>query len=255
MSREHLWPRWALRTFDGDALKETTPHSLHDGAASPYKAWSAPIFSATLKRVCESCNNGWMSALEGKAQRHATPMLLGESCVVDREAQHAISMWGYLKCLLFVAVGGDEMQEAMAPAYRTFFHLWAEDLLPLHTSIFVANHIGSRPGQYQHRLLGNDPDRPSLFIQTLTVRHLTLQVVKSYQVRAPVELERHPAVAGSDHRIWPTGPSFLWPSGPGLNDEALTLYTGPQPGECARPAGNRAGRRARRRAQFRRRSS
>jgi hypothetical protein len=139
----------------------------------------------------------------------------------------------------------------MAPAYETFFHLQADDLLPLHTSIFVAHHIGPRLGQYQHRLLGDDPDKPALFVQTLTVRQLTLQTVKNYRVRAPIELERHPDVAGSDHRIWPTGASFVWPPGPGPNDEGLNVYTGPQPGERAHPTENRAARRARRRARSR----
>jgi hypothetical protein len=117
----------------------------------------------------------------------------------------------------------------MAPVYGTFFHLQAKDLLPFHTSIFIAHHIGPRQGQYQHRLLADGPDRPKLFIQTLTVRQLTVQVVKHYVWRAPVTLERHQAVAGMDHQIWPVGPAFVWPPGPGLDDEGLMLYTGPQP--------------------------
>lgn len=251
MSREHLWPQWARRTFDSAAAKQQVSHSLHDGSGPAYKAWDAEVFSATIKRVCAACNNGWMSDLEARAQPHAEPLLLGETRTLDSDAQRAISLWAYLKCLLFVAAGGDVMAEALAPAYPTFLDLQAEGLLPLHTSMFTARHIGPRQGQYQHRLLGDGSDLPSLFIQTFTIRQLTVQVVKNYRVRAPIELERDPAVGEADHRIWPVGPSFVWPPGPGLDDSGLTVYTGPQP-RSRRWRGNRAARGERGRARFRR---
>ncbi len=252
MSREHLWPRWAQRTFDSAAMKQPVAHSLHDGGGPAYKAWDAEVFSATLKRVCERCNNGWMSALEAGAQPHAEPLLLGEVRTLDGDAQRAISMWAYLKCLLFVAAAGDAMAEALAPAYPTFFDLQSEGLLPLHTSIFTARHIGPRQGQYQHRLLANNPDIPSLFVQTFTIRQLTVQVVKNYHVRAPIDLERDPTVANRDRRIWPVGLSFVWPTGPGLDDDGLTIYTGLQT-RSRRWTGNRAARRASARARSRHR--
>lgn len=229
LSREHLWPVWAVGTYD-QGLGPSVSHSLHEGGGPAHRQWGAPVFSATLKRVCARCNNGWMSKLEARARPHAAPLLKGETRVLGREAQRAIALWAYLKALLFIQVGDDDMKEAMAPAYKTFFDIQGEDLLPLHTSIFVAHHIGPREGQYQHRLLGEGPDAPRLFVQTLTMRRLTVQVVKNYVIRAPVEPERHPAVANVGHRIWPVGPSFTWPPGPGLDDHGLTLYTGPQPG-------------------------
>ena len=170
MSREHLWPQWAQRTFNSHAVKQPIFHSLSDGTRPAHQEWDAPVFSATVRCVCEPCNNGWMGTLETRAQPHAEPLLVGEPRTLGSEAQRAISLWAYLKCLLFVAAANDDMRTAMAPAYGTFFHLQAKDLLPLHTSIFIARHIGPRQGQYQHRLLADGPDRPKLFIQTLTVR-------------------------------------------------------------------------------------
>jgi hypothetical protein len=229
MSKEHLWPQWARKTLEDDLREQRVSHSLHDDTGDAYETWDAAVFSSTLKRVCVRCNNTWMSRLEARAQPHAEPLLLGESRTLDRNAQIAIAMWGHLKCLLFVFLAGGPMEEAMGPAARTFYEIQGDDLPPLHVSVFVAHHIGPRQGQYQHRLLGNDPDRPSLLVQTFTIRELTVQVVRNFHVRAPVELERDPAIAGSDHRIWPPAAAFAWPPGPGLDDDGLTIYTGPMP--------------------------
>ncbi|MBA2764377.1 MAG: hypothetical protein H0U42_06785 [Thermoleophilaceae bacterium] len=227
MSKEHLWPSWARATLLDTEKDMVVPHSIESSEAVSVREWDAPAFSATLKRVCLQCNNGWMSDLEHRAQPYATPLILGTPTTVDASAQRSLAIWAYLKCLLFVTVAGGQLADVYAVASKTFFEIQSHDLLPLHTSVFVAHHVGPRQGQYQCRLLGK-PDRPVCFVQTFTIKQLTIQVVNNYLVRAPIEFERDPRLGNVDQRIWPTGADFDWPMENGLDDAGLTIYTGPQ---------------------------
>jgi hypothetical protein len=47
----------------------------------------------TVKHLCESCNNGWMSALETHAKPYLLAMLRGLTIPLDREAQTKLSAW------------------------------------------------------------------------------------------------------------------------------------------------------------------
>jgi hypothetical protein len=66
-SREHIFPRWLLR--DRDALD--TAFRLDWTSASGEDLLGErvlPLRSFVAGRVCRSCNNGWMSALETQAR-------------------------------------------------------------------------------------------------------------------------------------------------------------------------------------------
>lgn len=229
LSKEHLWPDWARRTFSEAELKAPILHSIHGSDGPPQEIWDASTFSSTLKKVCQPCNNGWMSRLEDEARPHAKPLLMGEPRILDTQAQQALALWGYLKCVLLLSID-DTFARAMPNFYGTLYALRDQRLLPPHISVFTARHTGPRRGQYQHRLLGKDPDRPDLLVQTFTIRQLTVQVVRNYTGHFPVTLERDPRIAGAERLIWPSGDPFRWPPGPGLDDGGLTIYTGPQPG-------------------------
>jgi hypothetical protein len=229
MSREHLWPAWTRRTFSEEEQAELIPHEMEIQGGVQIDTWNAPVFTATTKTVCEPCNNGWMSALEDRAKPFAEPLILGQQQTINNDGKVAISLWAYLKVLLL-----QQTAEPVLPkeSYETFFDIQGEDLLPLNTSIFIARHVGPRQGQYQHRLLARPghEDRPTCFIATFTIRELVVQVVKNFTAHEPLMLERDPRVEGNDALIWPAAPDDVdWPVGPGLDDQELTIYTGPQP--------------------------
>jgi hypothetical protein len=70
----------------------------------------------TVKCVCDKCNSGWMSDIEGKAQASLTPMFLDQSVVLDSANQNAIATWLGLKAVV--------AQYAVMP--RRANHEWAD---------------------------------------------------------------------------------------------------------------------------------
>ncbi len=228
-SREHLWPRWAQGTFNEEERNRPVRHSIepHD---RPPKSWDAPPFSATLKDVCQQCNNGWMSQIETEAKVYAEPLIAGEEgLLIDVDAQWAISRWAYLKVLLFERV--DKGQRLLAEnRYREMYESsLSEPTLPANMSVFIAAHEGQRHGQYAHRLLADVENRkPELFIGTITVRHLVVQVIEDVADDGEVKTFQHDKrVAGHEERIWPFCQPFKWPPGLALTDAGLEIFGGP----------------------------
>jgi hypothetical protein len=235
-SREHLWPRWTQETLTPQERKRPIRHSIepHD---EPHTTWDALPFTATLKDVCRECNSGWMSQIEAEAKIYMEPLITGEEGgLIDVDAQWAISRWTYLKVLLFERV---VKRWRLLPRrhYRDMYEASiGEPTLPANMSVFVAAHEGLRQGQYAHRLLADPESRkPELFIGTITIRHLVVQVIEDIADDGEVKTFQHdPRVGGHEARIWPFSKPFTWPPGLALSDAGLEIFGGPKPGEAPR---------------------
>jgi hypothetical protein len=169
-----------------------------------------------------------MNQIEAEAKKYVEPLVRGEeSAPIDLDAQWAISRWAYLKVLLFERV---DTRHYLLPESR--YHEMhessrGEPTLPANMSVFLAAHEGERVGQYAHRLLADANTRkPELFIGTITIRHLIVQVIEDIADDGEVKTFQHDhRVGGHEARIWPSEP-FIWPPGLALPMPALRSSEG-----------------------------
>jgi hypothetical protein len=219
--------------LEGGERKDLIRHSIepHD---APHTIWDAPLFSATIKDVCGRCNNAWMSRIEAEAKAYAEPLIRGEEGIlIGVDAQWAISRWAYLKVLLFERV--DKRQRLLPEnRYREMYESsLGEPTLPANMTVLLAAHEGERYGQYAPRLLADARSRkPELFIGTITIQHLVVQVIEDVARDGEVKSFQHDKrIAGNEARIWPFSQPFDWPPGLALTDSGLEIFGGPKPGE------------------------
>lgn len=111
----------------------------------------------------------------------------------------------------------------------------SEPTLPANMSVFLAAHAGLRQGQYQHRLLADaETQKPELFIGTITIKHMVVQVLEDIVNDGEIKTFQHDyRVGGYEARIWPFSEPFKWPPRRALTDLGLEVFGGPQPGEAA----------------------
>jgi hypothetical protein len=92
-TREHVFPRWLLRDFD---LAEDGVAPLH--MSSDFKLLSRRLHrlaDLVEGRVCETCNNGWMSDLEVEVQPILGPLIAGtaELDQLTRSERLTLARW------------------------------------------------------------------------------------------------------------------------------------------------------------------
>lgn len=98
-SREHIWADWLKayvpRTQINHGQERTWIHE--DGRLTrSLEHRSGDPRSRKLKIVCASCNNNWMSRIQERAKPILIPLIRGEPCALDADAQRVISGWAAL---------------------------------------------------------------------------------------------------------------------------------------------------------------
>ncbi len=75
MSAEHVFPDWSQPFLDSDAGPGTHTRTILRATGETTTEHRGLPATATVRSVCESCNNGWMSALEANAKPYLVSML------------------------------------------------------------------------------------------------------------------------------------------------------------------------------------
>src|SRR3990167_11550628 len=87
-SLEDAWPLWLTNQFRTPRASEV--HAERRGVR--LKPWRVHQPELAVRCVCRTCNNEWMSALEGQAQRCLQPFLIAARCSVDIAAQGTVAL-------------------------------------------------------------------------------------------------------------------------------------------------------------------
>ncbi|MGH2922380.1 MAG: hypothetical protein ACRDKU_09965, partial [Gaiellaceae bacterium] len=64
------------------------------------RTWTAGKLDMKVRRVCESCNNGWMSELEKAAQPVLLPLIEGKSKKLVPVEQEVVAVWAIKTALM-----------------------------------------------------------------------------------------------------------------------------------------------------------
>src|SRR5579864_164522 len=129
-SREHVFPRLLLTELGPDASM-TLFKRLDDGAREQRRT-QIKLDSFKLKKICECCNNGWMSELEASA-----------------------------KPLILAVIRGVRELGSLSEGERRILARWAGK-----TAIIESHSVGAEcpvSGEYLRRMRTNEDDIPGRF--------------------------------------------------------------------------------------------
>jgi hypothetical protein len=95
VTKEHVWPDWLLKYIPKDGVNHAslseTHHRTH--VEREVRKHAGAPYSGTLRIVCGSCNNGWMSVLQNDAKPILLPLVLGEERTLFRKHQALLAAW------------------------------------------------------------------------------------------------------------------------------------------------------------------
>ncbi|MFD7735969.1 hypothetical protein ACFV6F_36970 [Kitasatospora phosalacinea] len=99
LSNEHILGQWLRTAFPPEDLV----NGIHYRAnAATTHQHAQGLLKATVKAVCEPCNNGWMSELESGVKPFLPEMINGGRVFLDSEQQQLLAAWS-LKTMLMMA--------------------------------------------------------------------------------------------------------------------------------------------------------
>src|SRR3712207_2522797 len=95
LSAEHVFPDWSQPFLTSPHGKGTQTRVIlrRDGTKDETPPRSTDPATVTVKTVCEPCNNGWMSHLEGAAKPFLLSMIQGHSRTYYAGGQKVLASW------------------------------------------------------------------------------------------------------------------------------------------------------------------
>ncbi|MFZ0229305.1 MAG: hypothetical protein WAL41_20710 [Mycobacterium sp.] len=221
LTREHVLPDWLK-----DIGLDLAP-SLHQSAPLDRvpRQWSSTPFNTTVKLVCASCNNGWLSSLESSARPVLTPLIRGESRHLPSDDQALIAKWTCKTTLvsLLVTSAQDRGGDGVPPSEYTKLYEQRERVEPLPFSQYwIGSYHGDRaasiwvtPFVVEVIDAGTPPDTPSGYTMTLVLGKLLVHGVRFTEPALQMELTTSRGFLD----IWPPTDTFPWPTA-GVADDA-----------------------------------
>ena len=142
ITREHVLPQWmkehehfrgrdeVMRTKEYitqpigpvfDSTQNDVPiHLTNDYRLTRLPSEGGDILDRTVKRVCAACNNGWMSALEGRAKDTLLRLMLGRKVILRGKRLDSLVMWS-IKTALMRQLTSPRLQTAPEELFHEFY--------------------------------------------------------------------------------------------------------------------------------------
>ena len=194
LTREDFFPVWfrqlyprpedfATRRINAEgSWNEVDPQTgkLITKIAKSRMAGSGDLADQTLRVVCASCNNGWMSRLQEAARPHLLPYIQGSWPRLSPRTRERISSWAAMFAM--VTEFANPQRVAIPAIERKVF---SHDLRPpIGSYIWVGRLAGDLPYWFHQRALRMAEDSLDVGpvtsqITTITLGHLLLQVYTS----------------------------------------------------------------------------
>jgi hypothetical protein len=232
--KEDILAKWIAREFpDGRKSKFLMQGGYANEPEPERKFHTRGHLGMVTDKVCQRCNNGWMSDLEKKTQPFLRPMMDGERITIPTDQQLWIARW-FFKVAVLYEFWRERSPRYFKPAERVAF--FKSLTIPNHTYMYLGHYVGSLASSTTDIdnpfiVSPNTPNATSTdaYSVTLSIKQLALQV---FSFRWP---ENHrsnisfklPGAWDTAHiQIRPIEGNKNWPPPAAFDDKAMTLFEG-----------------------------
>ena len=214
VTREDMVPRWILRRFE---RQFSTPSKVAVKSRSGPAYWeSNGVERHTVRCVCATCNNGWMSEIELEAKPTLARMIQGESMTLNTQEQEAVAKWACLKTMIGAYAWG---VHPIPDDWLAYFY--REHLPPEGWFVLTAAYAGTMTQSFDSYRFGRGAaptvaNRKNI-LASILIGHLAISV---RAIRDKIDLD----VRTNLLRLWPSSSLGLrWPPGT-LTDDTLPAF-------------------------------
>jgi hypothetical protein len=234
-SGEHMFPDWLNGVFSQVEWQTTDTPQWSRGTQDfrthevTENVWGAnEIASLRLKKLCHTCNTGWMADLESAAEPLLAPVILGRPTTLNQDEQITIATWATKTVMVCEASMSDEQNFPIEDRKIVM----NENRPPGHLRVFAAALEGlitpARFGAVRLEVQQHGSHLGDLHLYTLQLNLLVLQVVRQVPPAPVAVVMSAPDVAWeSEVRVFPpvpAPPGFFWPPKKSFDPDGLPRY-------------------------------
>jgi hypothetical protein len=148
-TEEHCFPKWLAAQIIGGG--EEWEHTVAATATGEVKRqWTKRELAVVSKKVCRTCNVGWMAGLERSVRGFLPPVIRGEAGGLSLAGQRLLTAWAVKTALCLELANPVKGEPIPHEHYRAMAAL--KDQPPPRTQVSAAMHVG-------HRLFFHAPRR------------------------------------------------------------------------------------------------
>lgn len=224
LTKEHVFGDWLSRLgLDSEpAVHRAGPlNRLGKGLGT------GPMFARTVRNVCATCNNGWMSALEQVAQPALGPLILGNSGNIAPDQQGALALWAQKTAMVAMLVSSEAERSVgyglAESEYRALYEL-REESGPLPAStLWIGRYTGTRQAAawvtpFAVHLDGlPEPAHPHGYAVTIALGHLVIHGTRFTTAGMDLDLSIRQGMS----QLWPPQEPVEWPQGLAVDDTSF----------------------------------
>jgi hypothetical protein len=232
MSAEHLWGDWIGKLFVEYRGRYSFRTQLGE---NPILRWSSRSIDAKAKVVCETCNNGWMSDLDGETKslmegiiRDAAPICFLPSGI------RLFAAFAFKTAVVIDHIRPSRGRPFFSPNQRRKFSETRE--VPPCVQVWISafkgdSAVSGRYTTHYAQIRGGTMKGFELYIFTFVAGSLAYQLVGSRWIsiaKKPIEvpvLTQHQQWDRASIPLWPgNGQPVIWPPAEYFDDKFLNLY-------------------------------
>lgn len=186
VTKEHIWAKWLNPYLPKNVINHEFASEVifPDRSVHHTKIRSGSAQSGRLRRVCLSCNTGWMSELQKKTQPILLPLILGQTSVLHRKAQTTLSAWIAMFVMVAEFLDKTGTKVAISPKDRLF--LKSDLVAPSNMKVWIGYFEKDKwKGVWTHATIpisdeDHVPQRSSLGVDFPNTQTTTLVIGKLY---------------------------------------------------------------------------
>lgn len=226
MTKEHVWPKWLRDVILSDA-RGAGRHVWADAEGKPERVARLPLASVQVKRVCATCNQGWMGDLEAAARPLLTRPIQGDPVTLRGDSLLTAATWAYKTALMAdLATGG---QTRVGPLTHQYLYRYRQP--PASVVVLIACYGSARYPLYasaqrpemEVQVGLRDPVKHHAYLLTISAGHLAFQVF-GHHLPQVIHLRPTSWKRNVSRIIWPQPQSVRWPPPVPLNDKTLFRF-------------------------------
>lgn len=155
LTKQHIWPKWLKEINQPEVTSHTQvlANTDHRNPAAPtpeVRRRQGHSGTRTARKVCKTCNNGWIERLEERVRGPVTKLMQGEPITLDLDTQRLLAAWLTLVTMMveFTDLG------TLASTPESYAYLYQIGEPPPGWKVWMAKYSGDAPGDHVVRHLG-----------------------------------------------------------------------------------------------------